>query len=80
MLATRLDQWEEKILEKGIAEGIEKGIGKGEVLVLQRQLSKRFGVLPDWALERLEQGSREELENWAERILDAGSLEAVFER
>ena len=75
MLATRIEQWENDILEKGI----EKGIEKGEILVLQRQLAKRFGELPDWTLQRLEQATKLELELWADQILDADTLQAVFQ-
>lgn len=55
----------------------DQGIGKGECLVLQRQLVRRFGVLPEWALRRLEQASQPELELRAERILDGDSVDAV---
>ena len=37
-LAERFDEW---------AKGIEKGIAKGEALLLQRQLVRRFGALPN---------------------------------
>ncbi len=34
--------------------GIEKGIQQGEVIVLKRQLTRRFGPLPAWAERVLE--------------------------
>ena len=46
--------------------------------VLQRQLIRRFGDLPEWVVSRLAQADLEELEVWAERVLDAGTLEDVF--
>lgn len=58
--------------------GIEKGIQQGEVIVLKRLLTRRFGPLPEWAEQRLEQASPRELEGWAERILEAQQLEDVF--
>jgi hypothetical protein len=58
--------------------GIEKGIQQGEVIVLKRQLTRRFGPLPAWAEQRLEQASPQELEGWAERVLEAQRLEDVF--
>jgi len=83
MLSTRLDKWDAQRDaqrdQEMLAKGIEKGIGKGECLVLQRQMAKRFGPLPEWALRRLEQATRPELEQWADQILDAGNLEAVFQ-
>lgn len=63
----------------GIAKGIEEGIQQGEALVLRRLLARRFGELPDWVEERLTQASRQELETWADRVLDAPGLEAVFQ-
>jgi len=83
MLSERMDKWialqEQAILAKGIEQGIEKGIGKGERLVLQRQMAKRFGALPEWALRRLEQATQAELEHWADQILEASTLEALFQ-
>jgi hypothetical protein len=58
--------------------GIEKGLQQGEVIMLKRLLTRRFGPLPAWAEQRLEQASRQELEGWAERVLEAPQLEDVF--
>jgi hypothetical protein len=59
--------------------GIEKGIHQGETLVLRRQLTRRFGPLPAWVEQRLEEASAAQLEAWAERVLEAARLEEVFE-
>ena len=48
------------------------------MIVLKRLLTRRFGPLPAWAEQRLEQASRQELEGWAERVLEAPQLEDVF--
>ena len=58
--------------------GIEKGFQQGEVTVLKRLLTRRFGPLPAWAAQRLEQASPQELEGWAERVLEAQRLEDVL--
>jgi hypothetical protein len=55
--------------------GIEKGRQEGEVLMLTRLLTRRFGPLPDWATARLAQARPEELEQWVDRVLDAQRLE-----
>jgi hypothetical protein len=57
---------------------IEKGLVQGQLSLLKRQLTRRFQQLPAWVEERLGQASREELESWAERVLDAESLDEVF--
>jgi hypothetical protein len=62
----------------GIEKGLQQGIQQGEVIVLKRLLTKRFGPLPEWAEQRLEQASPQELEAWAERVLEAPRLEEVF--
>jgi Domain of unknown function (DUF4351) len=58
--------------------GIEKGLQQGEVIMLKRLLTRRFGPLPAWAEQRLEQASPQELEGWADRVLEAQRLEDVF--
>jgi flagellar biosynthesis/type III secretory pathway protein FliH len=85
-LAERFDQWAhqhqqrgvEMGIEKGIQKGMEKGIEKGEALILQRQLARRFGVLPNQILETIAAASAGQIENWCDRVLDAQSLDEVF--
>ncbi|HMV04689.1 MAG TPA: DUF4351 domain-containing protein, partial [Accumulibacter sp.] len=59
-------------------EGRVQGRHEGEVRLLAKQLSRRFGVLPEWVGERLAQASEDELQVWAEAVLDAPTLAAVF--
>ena len=59
-------------------DGLEKGIRQGEATILKRQLHRRFEALPGWVEERLAGASREQLESWADRVLDAQRLEDVF--
>lgn len=66
-------------MQSALRTAEQRGKAEGEVLVLQRQLTKRFGPLPDWALTKLTTATAEQLENWSEKILDAPSLEAFFE-
>lgn len=69
---------------EGKMEGRMEGKMEGEVLgrhaMLQRQLDKRFGkdILDIRTQERLRKASVEQLDLWAERILDARTLEDVF--
>jgi len=62
----------------GMKRGHELGLQQGITLLLRRQLRKRFGELPDWVEARLAEGTPTQLEQWAERVLDAATLEAVF--
>lgn len=83
MLAERIDEWTENWvqqgIQQGIEQGIEQGIQKGERLVLTRQLAQRFGELPQWVSSRLEQASLTEVETWLGRILEAKTLEEIFQ-
>jgi predicted transposase YdaD len=69
---------------EGKIEGRTEGKREGEVLgrhaVLKRQLDKRFGkdILDIRMQERLRCATAEQLDLWAERILDARTLEDVF--
>lgn len=69
---------------EGKMEGRMEGKREGEVLgrhaVLKRQLDKRFGkdILDIRMQERLRCATAEQLDLWAERILDARTLEDVF--
>jgi len=65
-------------LQKGLQQGLQKGVLQGEALLLQRQLTRRFGPLPEWARQRLHDATSDELETWADRVLDAQRLEDVF--
>jgi len=74
----RLEGRQEGRLE-GRQEGRQEGRLEGELLILQRQLIKRFGPLPAWAETKLRQASSEQLERWGEQLLDAESLELALE-
>ena len=45
---------------------------------MSRLLEKRFGPLPAAIQQRLQDATPEELEDWAMRMLEVDSLDAVF--
>ena len=65
-------------MEKGVEKGIEIGRVEGESKLLKRQLERRFGALPAWAIEKLSSASEQTLDVWGEAVLTALTLEAVF--
>jgi predicted transposase YdaD len=67
------------VFAEGRVEGRAEGRVEGEQAILRRQLVKRFGPLPAWAEQRLNAASSAQLELWSERLLDAASLETVFD-
>lgn len=62
----------------GEVRGKSKGRTEGETILLQRQLTRKFGPLPKNALQRLAQADAETLLVWGERVLDARSLDEVW--
>lgn len=67
--------------QRGIQIGEQRGIQIGEQrgkLLLQKQLEKRFGELPLWTINRLEQANSQQLEHWGLQIFDAQRLEEIF--
>jgi hypothetical protein len=66
-------------IEQGIERGIEQGIERGEMMLLRRMLTKRFGELPSAIEIRLTQASIVELELWGDRILEAQTLTDIFD-
>lgn len=68
----------ERLVQKGIEKGIERGVEKGQREMLLKQLVQRFGVLPAAVTARVNQAGAADLGRWAERILDATSLDDVF--
>ena len=54
------------------------GHHQGEVTILERQLRHRFGPVREATRTRLQSATPEQLEAWAERLLDAPNSDAVF--
>ena len=57
---------------------LNEGRQEGEQNLLLRQLTRRFGPLDAATEQRLQQASQEELERWADNILEARTLDEVF--
>jgi flagellar biosynthesis/type III secretory pathway protein FliH len=68
----------EEGLQQGIQQGTERGERIGEAKVVERQLARRFGPLAAETRARLQAATLEQLDRWADRLLDAATLEEVF--
>ena len=77
---TKMAGLTERLLNEGMQKGRLEGRQEGEQNLLLRQLTRRFGPLDAATEQRLEQASQEELERWADNILDAQALDEVFTR
>jgi hypothetical protein len=80
MLAEHIDEWTEQWKREGMLAGLQEGEIKGRSAVLSRLLAKRFGpaALDSEVRERLRAAGSEQLDLWAERILDAKTIAEVF--
>ena len=90
MLAERLTdwtlQWKKEGEEIGEKRGEKRGVKRGEKIgqkkealrLLIRLSQLKYGELPDWAVQNMEQADLQQLENWAERILTAESLDTLM--
>ena len=68
----------EQGMERGVEQGMERGVLRGERALLERLIQRRFGPLPAAVVERLGRASADDLETWADSVLDAGTLDGVF--
>jgi hypothetical protein len=62
----------------GLSDGRKEGRSEGLRGLLIRQLTRRFGSLPEAAMRRIQAAGPEQLESWGERLLSASSLDDVF--
>ena len=68
----------EQGIEQGMQQGMRQGRVEGERALLKRQLRRRFGLLSPEVTEKLVEASVTDLETWAENVLDAPTLDDVF--
>jgi hypothetical protein len=69
----------EEGLEKGLEKGLERGREEGLRGLVELQLAQKFSPLPDEARARLQAASKDDLERFAGRILQAETLDEIFE-
>jgi predicted transposase YdaD len=72
------DYLHEKGRREGRQEGRREGKQEGQRRTLTRQLTARFGPLPEDAVVRIRAATTVQLDRWAERVLTAPTLEAVL--
>jgi hypothetical protein len=80
-MMTIAEQLKQIAREEGRVRGWEEGCMKGREeseAMLARQLTRRFGPLPEWARERLRRSDAAQREAWADAVLDAASLVEVI--
>jgi flagellar biosynthesis/type III secretory pathway protein FliH len=65
-------------MREGTLIGLEKGLIKGESILLQKQLTRKFGPISFTIRNRIESADAETLLQWGEQLLDAKSIEEIF--
>jgi len=86
MITNRFEEWKERQrlvgvrqgVEQGIEQGIEQGRLDGERALVLRLIQRRFGEVPPSVHKRLQSARQHQLETWADRVLDADSLDDIF--
>ena len=72
----------DKGFQEGKLEGKLEGWKDGELdggrVLLERLLTRRFGPLPDWGRDQLVGATLDQLNRWADRTLEADSIQAVL--
>jgi predicted transposase YdaD len=75
LMGTAAEDW----LRQGEAKGRAEGEAQGKAHTLLRLLERRFGPLPDARREQVEHATNDELDRWTDRLLDAPTLDDVFQ-
>ncbi|MBF5057704.1 putative transposase [Alcanivorax sp. 521-1] len=73
-----MEQGMERGMERGMEQGMAQGRLEGERKLVLRVIQHRFGELPAAYRLRLQSASQDELEDLADRVLDASSLDDLF--
>jgi flagellar biosynthesis/type III secretory pathway protein FliH len=71
-------QWKKEGLQEGIQEGMQQGMYQEGNKLLSNQLTHKFGILPTWAIQKIDQANLPTIEQWSLQLLSATKLNDVF--
>ena len=74
MLAETVMEWSQQWEQQGLSQGLSQG----RTIVLERLLTRRFGQLPNDICLCLHNATVDQLDHWADTLLEAETLEDVF--
>lgn len=80
MLAERITDWTEQWSKGARQKGLQEGRKEEAARLLSKLVRLKYGDLPEWAEGKIQQADTEQLEQWAERILSAETIEQLFDR
>ena len=72
------EEWKAEGIQIGQAMGKAEGKAEGKADMLLRQLRRRFDSLPEAVVAKVRNASEDQLNEWADNILDARNLDMVF--
>lgn len=78
IMSIAAEQWKAEGMQIGEIKGMAAGIEAGKADLLLRLLRRRFGSLSESAQARVQCASEDQLNEWAEAVFDASTLDAVF--
>ncbi|WP_158043579.1 Rpn family recombination-promoting nuclease/putative transposase [Skermanella pratensis] len=78
VMSIAAEEWKAEGILIGEARGKAEGKAEGKADILLRLLRRRFGAVPEAAIATIHNASDDQLNAWAENILDAATLDAVF--
>jgi len=78
IMKTFIDEYIEQGMKKGRKEGMQQGRQQAGYKILSTQLTHRFGTLPQWVTEKINNADLDTLEKWSLRLLSAEKLDEVF--
>jgi hypothetical protein len=65
-------------MAQGLSQGLSQGISRGKADMLLRLMRRRFDNVPSAVEQRVLMAEADDLDQWGEAILDAGTIEDVF--
>ena len=71
-------EYQSEFAKHYLAQGIAQGRAQGQAALFMKLLALKFGALTAETTARVQQASAEELDRWAERLLNAASIDDVL--
>jgi len=77
-MLSQVDQTRLPSYRIGMQQGMQQGMLQGGEKMLEKLLTRRFGPLSEATLARLKNADLDQIEQWADKILDVQTLDDVF--
>ncbi|MBF0340917.1 MAG: DUF4351 domain-containing protein [Magnetococcales bacterium] len=78
ILAKGKPEWVAIGRQEGIQIGEQKGRQEEAASMFLKQMRRKFGQTPDWAVEKVTTAKLEQIETWSDNFVFANSVDEVF--